>query len=115
MKFPYKETALVRATVVRQARLVLPRETDASADSYRLVQLLTPKAVYIGFEGANPADNSGGRDYNMLYVPAGFSTIAPFPMLPDQELYMLAAAEPGAELPTPVLASLIVQFWQKGA
>ena len=113
-KMPYKATLLQRATVKRESRLVLSKEINAPENSYRLVQILTPMPMFIGFaDMGDPADHAGGRDYDMLHIPGGFGTIAPFVMLPDQELYVMAASTPGTDHASLVFASLIVQYWQR--
>lgn len=112
-RLPYKPTYLQRATVDRRSRLVLPIELNAPPQSYRLVQVLTPQPMFMGFEDmGNPEDHAGGREYDMLALPGGFGTIAPFVMTPDQALYVMAASTPGTDHASMVFASLIVQYWQ---
>jgi len=109
----YKATQLLRATVRRECRLVLPAELNAPPGSYRLVQVLTPMPLFIGFEDTAPEETAGGRDYLMAAVPGGFGTLAPFAMTPEQGLYAMAASTPGADQSSLVFATLIVQFWME--
>jgi len=111
MKRPYKATELLRATVDRNCRAVLLPDPDAPANSFRLVQILSPGEIYIGFEHTAPDEQAGGRDYVMAHVPAEIGVVAPFPILPEQTLYMMAARNQGANHASLVLATLIVQHW----
>lgn len=111
MKRPYAPTELKRATVDRNCRAVLQPEIDAPANSYRMVQILTPGDIYIGFEDTAPTEQAGGRDYVMAHIPAAIGVVAPFPVLPNQTLYMMAASNPGTDRGSMVLATLIVQHW----
>lgn len=110
-KRPYATTTIQRATVDRNCRPVLLPDTEAPPGSYRMVQILTPGAIFIGFEDTAPENTAGGRDYEMGAVPAGTGVIAPFVVLPGQTLYMMAARNQGANVGSLVQATLIVQHW----
>ncbi len=107
----YKPTEILRATVDRNCRAVLAPDPDAHPGCYRMVQVITPTEVYIGFEDTAPDVQAGGRDYVMGNIPGG-SVIAPFPVMADQTLYMMSASLPGTDKGSMALATLIVQHWQ---
>ena len=110
MKIPYKPSELLRATVKREVRVILGPELDAPPGSYRLVQVFTPDILFLSFDKPSE-DTAGGRDYLMAKIPAGVGVIAPFPMLPEQTLYAMAASTPGTDHASLVFASLLVQHW----
>jgi hypothetical protein len=113
-KIPYHATELIRATVQRMSRAVLGPVENAPENSYRLVQVITDQELFIGFDDlGDPETHAGGRDYNMVRLPGVIGTVVPFPMLPNQTLYMMAARNMGANKGSIVYASLIVQHWMR--
>lgn len=125
--YPYKSSQILRATVDRNVRCVLPKLEDAPEGSYRMVQILTPETIFIAFETTLTWDDkdgkyisiptqaegtAGGRDYLMARVPDDVGVIAPFAMLPEQELYMMAASRPGVDHSSLAFATIIVQHWR---
>lgn len=108
-------TLLLRATVDRNARLVLPQWSRSVAcyagfveppdGAYRMVQVLTDAPLYFDY-----SIEDGGRDYDMMRIPRE-GVIAPFPVMPEQELYAMSEFRPGVNEASLVRASLIVQHW----
>lgn len=110
MKRPYKKTELLRATVDRNARCILEPDMSAPDNSYRMVQVLAPSAIFLSFD--DPATTgAGGRDFQMMRVPLTVGSLAPFPVFKDQALYAMADFTQGADEASMVQASLIVQHW----
>jgi hypothetical protein len=119
----YKPTQILRATVDRQCRVVLEADPSAEEGCYRLVQILTDMPLYFSFDtvvrpdgvevSAKPEEAAGGRDFLMAFLPASCGFVSPFPVLPHQNLYMMAASTPGTDHASLAKATLIVQHWRQ--
>lgn len=88
----YKPTHAYRATLVQEARIFLPPDTDALPGCYRLVQVMIPESprVSIAFD-VRPEEIGPNREYKLPVWSPGAQIR--FEMLPDQ--WLLGASNIG--------------------